>query len=88
MRTYLHIDFTRVSDLTPLKGMPLTKLACGSTPVADLSPLAGMPLEVLTCSDDIAFKNSPVLKEMKTLKTINGQPVAAYWNTVDAKRKN
>ena len=34
----------RLSDLSPLKGMPLTELDCGDTQVENLSPLKGMKL--------------------------------------------
>jgi Leucine-rich repeat (LRR) protein len=37
-------DKSKFSDLSPLKGMPLTWLAVGLTRVSDLSPLKGMPL--------------------------------------------
>lgn len=37
-----------LSDLSPLRGMALTKLSCINTQVADLSPLRGMPLEFLS----------------------------------------
>ena len=43
-RGYWHS--TRVSDIGPLKGMPLTSLNCAQTPISDLSPLRGMPLTV------------------------------------------
>ncbi len=36
-----------ITDLTPLKGIPLAKLGLGDTDVTDLSPLTGMPLEDL-----------------------------------------
>jgi hypothetical protein len=36
-----------VSDLTPLKGMPLNVLHTAHTRVSDLTPLKGMPLNVL-----------------------------------------
>jgi hypothetical protein len=36
-----------VTDLSPLKGMPLTSLNCHNTGVADLSPLEGMRLTEL-----------------------------------------
>ena len=36
-----------LSDLSPLKGMSLTKFACTYTNVSDLSPLAGMPLAMV-----------------------------------------
>jgi hypothetical protein len=38
---------TQVSDLAPLRGMPLRWLSLYQTKVQDLSPLAGMPLEFL-----------------------------------------
>jgi serine/threonine protein kinase len=36
-------------DLSPLKGLKLTYLACWKTKVIDLSPLKGMPLTYLEC---------------------------------------
>jgi hypothetical protein len=39
----------KFSDLSPLKGMPLTNLSCGLTQVSDLSPLTGMLLTSLDC---------------------------------------
>jgi serine/threonine protein kinase/Leucine-rich repeat (LRR) protein len=39
-----------LSDLSPLAGMPLTRLICSCTRVSDLSPLAGMPLTGLHCT--------------------------------------
>ena len=39
----------RLSDLSPLKGMPLTSLKCGLTKVSELSALKGMPLTHLRC---------------------------------------
>ena len=38
-----------LTNLEPLKGMPLTSLAFDNTQVADLSPLSGMPLTSLVC---------------------------------------
>ena len=56
---------TQVSDLSPLKGMPLTELYCADTQVSDLSPVQGMPLTVLTCfgtgvSDVSLIKDMPL----------------------------
>jgi hypothetical protein len=42
-------DFKELTDLTPLKGIPLTSLNCHGTPLTDLSPLKGMPLTSLDC---------------------------------------
>jgi hypothetical protein len=50
----------KLSDLTPLAGMPLTTLSCGGTKVSDLSPLKGMPLRSLNCSDTIVGDLSPL----------------------------
>ncbi|MGA2617884.1 MAG: SUMF1/EgtB/PvdO family nonheme iron enzyme [Thermoguttaceae bacterium] len=41
---------SKLCDLLPLKGMPLTHLWFDSTQVSDLSPLKGMPLTKLNCS--------------------------------------
>ncbi|HEV3343753.1 MAG TPA: serine/threonine-protein kinase [Pirellulales bacterium] len=38
-----------IKSLEPLKGMPLTGLACDNCQVADLSPLRGMQLTYLVC---------------------------------------
>jgi Leucine-rich repeat (LRR) protein len=40
----------KLADLSPLKGMKLTNLACYFTQVSDLSPLEGMKLRRLHCS--------------------------------------
>jgi Leucine-rich repeat (LRR) protein len=40
---------SRMADLSPLKGMKLTRLAVSSTAVSDLSPLRAMPLRQLYC---------------------------------------
>jgi serine/threonine protein kinase len=42
---------SRLSDLSPLQGLPLTVLDCNRTSVADLAPLSGMPLKFLACAD-------------------------------------
>jgi serine/threonine protein kinase len=39
-----------LADLSPLRGMKLTRLRFAWNRVTDLSPLAGMPLEVFDCS--------------------------------------
>jgi hypothetical protein len=39
----------KLSDLSPLRGLPLTSLTCGCNPIADLSPLREMPLKHLGC---------------------------------------
>ena len=45
--TGLDLDFTKVTDLTPLKGMPLKVLTLDYTKVTDLTTLEWMPLKWL-----------------------------------------
>ena len=40
-----NLESCKVSDLTPLKGLPLREFRAGLNPYSDLSPLQGMPLE-------------------------------------------
>jgi serine/threonine protein kinase/Leucine-rich repeat (LRR) protein len=50
----------KLSDLSPLKGMPLTELNCGWTRVSDLSPLKGMALAFLACNNTQVSELSPL----------------------------
>ena len=43
----LDCSVTRVADLSPLKGMPLTVLIAHGTAIQELAPLSGMPLDHL-----------------------------------------
>jgi len=52
--------YTKVSDLSPLKGMPLTHLNCGSNPIADLSPLEGIQLTNLNFGSTKVSDLSPL----------------------------
>ncbi|MGD0040204.1 MAG: hypothetical protein ABSE84_07300 [Isosphaeraceae bacterium] len=78
---------SRVSDLSPLAGMPLTALGCGWTRVSDLSPLKGMPLVRLTCyctraSDLSPLKGMPLRElhcggtRISDLSPLRGMPLA------------
>jgi hypothetical protein len=79
----IHAD---VADLSPLKGLPLTFLNCRLTKVTDFSPLKDMPtLKFLEC-DFKPDRDTEILKSMKTLETINGQPVKEFWKDVEAKK--
>ena len=53
-------DKGKLSDLSPLKGMPLTHLQCKYTRVSDLSPLKGMPLTELFCEHTQVSDLSPL----------------------------
>jgi hypothetical protein len=63
----LEIPYAAVSDLLPLKGLPLTRLDCYKSSVSDLSPLKGMKLTFLECSGTSVDDLSP-LKGMKLRK--------------------
>ncbi len=77
--TTLLCSDTQVSDLSPLAGMPLTHLHCVGARVSDLAPLSATPIAEIHCDESLARKSAPVLKEIVTLKTINGQPAAEFW---------
>jgi len=51
----------KLSDLSPLRGMALTKLNCGTTTaLSDLSPLEGMPLTTFGCGSTYVSDLSPL----------------------------
>jgi hypothetical protein len=67
---------SRLADLRPLRGLPLTRLAVHCTEVADLSPLEGMPLKELEC-----WKSS-----VKDLSPLRGAPLTSLdiaWTPVE-----
>ncbi len=55
----------KLSDLSPIKGMKLSRIDCSSTQIADLTPLAGMPLTYLH------FNHNPV----SDLAPLQGMPL-------------
>jgi len=52
----------KLSDLSPLKGMKLNYLNCGSNLVSDLSPLQGMPLKTFGCNQTPVSDLKPLSK--------------------------
>jgi len=56
----LIVDYTQVSDLSPVQGMSLTRVSCHDTQVSDLLPLHGMPLDFLSCHDTQVSDLSPL----------------------------
>ena len=68
------IDVTPLMAFTQLKKLEII----GGRPWLDISCVIHLPLEELQCSPDIAFKNAGVLKKVKTLKTVNGEPAVKY----------
>jgi len=83
--TYLHCINTQVADLSPIKGMPLMLLGCQGTQVSDLSPLKGIPLKDLTC-DFKPYRDTAILRSIKTLEKINGKDSKDFWKEVDAQQ--
>lgn len=84
--TALHCQGTQVADLSPLSAMQLTSLDCSNNErLSDLSPLRGMPLMVLGC-DFKPFRDTELLRAIKTLERINNKPTAEFWKDVDAQQ--
>jgi len=61
-------------DLSPLKGLPLEWLNCGSSPVEDLSPLSGMPLNFLCVAASRKVSDLSPLKGMGLSQLMLGNP--------------
>ena len=79
-----------LSDLSPLVGMKLTKLACGWTQVSDLSPLIGMRLTELlignsTVSDLSLLHGMPLTfldcggTSVPDFSPLKGMPLTSLW---------
>jgi hypothetical protein len=80
------VSWTKVSDLSPLRGARLTVLHCQGAKVTDLSPLKEMPLREIRC--DFKFeRDAEILRSIKTLETINQKPAAQFWKEVEARAK-
>src|SRR5262249_21041950 len=68
--TVLTLQFTDVTSLAPLKGMPLTFLdLAGARGVSNLGPLRDMPLEYLNVSDQPVSELAP-LASLKSLRRL------------------
>jgi serine/threonine protein kinase/Leucine-rich repeat (LRR) protein len=83
--TSLECSVTKVSDLSPLKDMKLTYLWFYQTQVSDLSPLKGMPIHDLAC-DFKPYRDTEILRSIKTLEKINNKAVAVFWKDVNAQQ--
>jgi Protein kinase domain len=78
MNTLDHSYFegTTISDLSPLKGLKLTRLTMCTNPVSDLSPLKGMKLTFLHCGDTKVSALSPLNGMPLTLLNCGGTKVS------------
>ncbi len=74
---------TRVSDLSPLAGMPLAYLGCLTTNVPDLGCLRGMQLHGISC-DVKSQGDIAILRSFAGLGMIDGSPAADFWTKVEA----
>ncbi|HVK09077.1 MAG TPA: hypothetical protein VM597_09900, partial [Gemmataceae bacterium] len=74
-----------LTDLAPLADLPLEHLFIGNTGVKDLRPLAKMPLKRVNVPA-VPAAELDRLRDIKTLQTINFQPVAEFWKEQEAKK--
>ncbi|MCX6901779.1 MAG: protein kinase [Verrucomicrobia bacterium] len=81
--TNLDCNFSKVADLSPLRGMPLAALACKHASVTNFVALRELPLKQLDCDFD-AVRDREALWPITTLETINGQSAAEFWHDVGA----
>lgn len=79
-----------LSDLSPLKGLPLTWLYCQNNPISDLSPLRDMPLTVLSLGVTQVSDLAPLVGMKLTVLSVNdtavsdlsplaGMPLSVLW---------
>jgi hypothetical protein len=80
----LSVAHSRVTDLSPLRGMPLQLLWWVGTAVSDLSPLKGMPLKDIH-GDFQREQDVEFLRSFKTLERINSKSAAEFWKERDGK---
>lgn len=74
----LHLNHNpHLTDLSFVRGMPLSQLNVRDTGVTDLSPLAGMGIRELECDAEIPF-TADWLRSMPKLEKINGEPVEVW----------
>ena len=70
------VDGAGVTDLTPLKGLPLREFYGGNNPITDLSPLKGMPLQTLFVWNTKVADISPVKGMPLRLFSVTNTPVS------------
>lgn len=73
--SHLSLHNCDVADLRPLEGMSLDGIRLTGTKVRDLSPLLETKLKQIDC-DFVAGRDTPILRRIKTLATINGKNTA------------
>jgi Leucine-rich repeat (LRR) protein len=71
----VNLAYTPITDLTILRGAPISNLQLGNTAVSDLSPLRGMPLKALHLYNTQVQDLSPLQGMALELLQISGTPV-------------
>jgi serine/threonine protein kinase len=74
----LWLGETQVARIDILKGMPLKKLGVQKSRVTDLSPIRDSKLELIQCNFD-PVRDTPILRSIPTLTSINGVAPADFW---------
>jgi Leucine-rich repeat (LRR) protein len=73
-----------VADLGPLEGLTLTNLVVSNCRrVTDLSFVKGMPLESISFDERRVTNGLSELRELHSLKGINGKPAEQFWKRQD-----
>ena len=75
----LAVDGTPVRDLSPIRGMPLKTLFLQDSRVMDLSPLEDLPLETLKFDPTRVVSGMDAIRNIQTLKNINGISASEFW---------
>lgn len=79
----LHVSgCTEVRSVEPLASSELHAIWIDGTGVTDLSPLRNLPLVEILLDFDEA-RDADVLRRIQTLTSINQQPAADFWQTVE-----
>jgi Leucine-rich repeat (LRR) protein len=79
----LRLEKMTITDLKPIRNVPLRKLSLKGSSVSDLSPLQSMPLKHLEM--DYLSDHKELLRSLTELESINNQPVAEFWKEIPDK---
>ncbi len=75
-----------IESLKPLADKPIYALKLYDSIVTDLTPLETLPLDSLVFEPDTVEKGLDTLRNMTTLKRINGLPVHEFWKQKQAEQ--
>ena len=77
---WLVLDRVPVTDLSPVRGLPLEQLSILGTRVTDLTPLKELPIYQLGL--DYRPSDETILRSLPRLNLVNGKPTAEFWKGV------